>query len=112
MTPHLKGLQLTIDVWRLGRDDKLWPEYYKKAKDQEQQIWVWEWERESWIEEGEVDLEDLQYESPLELVNPAPRLMMNVEALEKLTLPEEPPETKCRVWAALAALYLVGDTSG
>ena len=73
---------------------------------------MWEYERESWVEEGGVDLEDLQDNSPPELVNPAPRLMWDVEALEKLTSPKEPTETEYRVWAALTALYLVGDASG
>ena len=50
---------LTIDGWRPGRDDKLWSKYSRKAKDQERQMWVWEWERESWIEEGEADLDGL-----------------------------------------------------
>ena len=50
--------------------------------------------------------------SPLrELVNPSPRLTLGVEALEKLTSSEEPVETKCKVRAALAALYLMGDAS-
>ena len=45
-------------------------------------------------------------------MNPAPRLTVDVETLEKLTSPKEPAETKCRVEAALAALYLMGDASG
>ena len=44
-----------------------------------------------------VDLEDLQDESPPELKNPAPRLILDVEVLEKLTSPGELAETKCRV---------------
>ena len=67
---------------------------------------------ESWIEEREMDLEDLQDESPPELVNLAPRLTLDVEALEKLTSSKEPAETKCRVRTALTALYLMGDASG
>ena len=73
---------------------------------------MWRWNSESWIEEGEIVLEDLQDDSPPELENPAPRLTLNVEALERLISPEEPAETKCRVGAALAALCLMGDTSG
>ena len=58
MTPYLKGLHLTIDGWRPGRDDELWPEYSEKPKDQHRQVRMWKWNSESWIEEGETDPED------------------------------------------------------
>ena len=60
---------------------------------------------------GDMGMEDLQEECPPELVSPAPRLTLDVEALEKLTSSKEPAATKCRVGAALAALYLMGDVS-
>ena len=64
------------------------------------------------MEEGETDKEDVQEEQPPELVNPAPRITLDVAALEKLTASTEPPATKCRVGTAMSALYLMGDASG
>ena len=112
MAPYLKGLHLTIDGGRPGRDNELWPEYSQKPKDQQWEVRVWKWNSESWMEEGETDKEDMQEEHPLELVNPAPRLTLDVEALEKLTSSKNPATTKCRVEAAMSTLYLMGDTSG
>ena len=107
MTPYLKGLHLTIDGWRPGRDDELWPEYSKKPKDSHRQVWVWEWNSENWIEEGETDLENGQEECSPELVSPAPRLTLDVETLENLTPSNEPAVTKYRIGVVLAALYLI-----
>ena len=45
-------------------------------------------------------------------MNPAPRLTLDVVALEKLTASAEPAATKCRVGTAMSALYLMGDASG
>ena len=112
MTPYLKGLHLTIDVWRPGRDSELRPEYSQKPKDRQREVRVSKWNSESWMEEGETDKEDVQEECPPELVNPAPRLTLDVEALEKLTASKEPAATKYRVGATMSALYLMGDASG
>ena len=112
MTPYLKGLHITIDGWRPGRDNELWPEYSQKPKDQQREVQVWKWNSESWMEEGETDREDAQEECPPELVNTASRLTLDVEALEKLTTSKDPAATKCRVGAAMSALYLMGDASG
>ena len=85
MTPYLKGLHLTIDGWRAGRDKELWPEYSNKSKDQQREVRVWKWNLESWMEEGEIDGEEVEEECPSDLVNPALRLILEVKALEKLT---------------------------
>ena len=58
---------------------------------------VWKWNSESWMEKGEMDKEDVQEERPPELVNPAPRRPLDMEALEKLTASKEPEASKCRV---------------
>ena len=54
----------------------------------------------------------MEEERPPDLVNPAPRLTLDVKALEKLTASEEPAASKCRVGTTMTALYLMGDASG
>ena len=41
MTPYLKGFHFTIDGWRPGRGNELWPEYPQKPKDQQREVRVW-----------------------------------------------------------------------
>ena len=50
MTPYLKGLNLTIDRWKEGRDK----EFYKIKSQPRVRLKVWEWEHENWLEEREL----------------------------------------------------------
>ena len=52
MTPYLKGLHLTFDGWREGRDKK----FYKTKIQLRVRMKVWEWENDNWIEERELEL--------------------------------------------------------
>ena len=72
---------------------------------------MWKWNFETWMEEGDTDKEDIQEECPPDLMNPAPRLTLDVEALKKLSASKEPAATKYRVGAAMSVLYLMGDVS-
>ena len=81
------------------------PEYPKKVKDLLIQTKVWEWEQERWTEEGGVGLEDLQDNTPTELVLLAPRLVSDVEAPERLTASNKPAINKCRAQTALSVSY-------
>ena len=52
MTPYLKGLHLTIYLWREGCD-----KYFYKIKIQPRVcIKVWEWEHKNWLEERELEV--------------------------------------------------------
>ena len=64
------------------------------------------------MEEGEIDGEDVEEERPPDLVDPAPRLNLDVKVLGKLTTSEYLAASKCRVGATMTALYLMGDASG
>ena len=72
---------------------------------------VWEWEHESWLEEEDGDLMDSKDGTPPELVDLAPRLTIEGEALEKITSSEDPVVVKYRVQSALSAFCLMGDAS-
>ena len=50
MTPYLKGLHLTIDGWRWGRDK----DFYKIKSQPPVRLKVWEWDNENWLEEKEL----------------------------------------------------------
>ena len=88
MVPYLKGIYLTLNSWRHGRNDEGWtiPKAYRE----------------------DVESRD---ELPPEYVNCVPRLKCDVDALMELTSEENPPDIPVRATNP-AAIYLVGDASG
>lgn len=112
MVPYLKGIHLTIDAWREGRDGDGFK--IKKPSKKRAPFLIWEWEEEQWMEVSEGDyLETLIEEKQApEMVTPVPRFKDDVGALAILTKPDEPPLVKVRANGALVACYLMGDASG
>ena len=89
--PYLKGIYLTLNSWRNGRDRDGWmtPEGLRDAR---------------------MGLKEPDGEHP-EWVRMVPRFKLDLEALMKLTAYEVPPDIPIRA-AHDRALYIVGDASG
>lgn len=95
ITPFLKGIHLTLDSWRPGRDADGWriPSY-------------------------EPDDDDLAFPTnsthlqPPSQVSAAPRLAWDLEALEQLLCSNHPPTRFFRATHTQVALYGFGDASG
>ena len=109
MPPYLKGLHLTIDSWREGRNNRGW-----KVKCPKSQFTIWEWEGEQWV-----DVDPETYAAATsggskapDLVKPVDRLKSDVAALEALFSPDEPSDSLLRATRSYSALYLMGDASG
>jgi hypothetical protein len=96
MTPHLKGLHLTIDAWRGGRDIDGWKVHHGEC-DPHDPLY-----RGTWAAEGGMP----------KYVKCVPRLREDVEALRVLTLAAEPPKLSVRCQKLAAVYYGFGDASG
>ena len=109
MVPYMKGLHLTIDGWREGRDRQGW-----KVKKPAGSSVVWEWESEKWIDVTPEQLTAIEGSDNLapDLVVPVERFRSDVNALMELTDRETPPSVLCRATSSLSACYLMGDASG
>jgi hypothetical protein len=91
ITPFLKGLHLTLDGWRGGRDDELWPD--------------------------SEDLDDafppaVQATTPPLLVDPAPHLSDDLRVLSLMFAAERPTVRYVRASKVAVALYGFADASG
>ena len=109
MPPYLKGLHLTIDSWREGRNKAGW----KVKRPRAQQV-IWEWEGEQWVDMNPEDYAAVTTgpsKAP-ERVIAVPRLKSDVHALRKLFQSAEPSVAILRASQSVAALYLMGDASG
>ena len=95
MAPYLKGLHLTIDIWRPGRDAEGW----KLSR----------FMMDRAVHKGE-DYTGVE-ERPAR-VFAVPRLHQDVTALLTLTEVKAPPMVKYRVKGSLVAWYMAGDASG
>ena len=108
MTPYLKGLHLTLDAWRVDRDEEGWRIGKAERSRHLENKWLLHDP-----EEVDTDVESIEEDpSAPEFVAPVPRLIDDVTALKKLTQGEEPALQKCRVRTTLVAFYLLGDASG
>ena len=109
MTPYLKGLYLTIDVWREERDK----DYYKIKSQLLVHIKVWESEHKNWIEERDMEVLRMKKdETAPEWLDPAPRLREDVMELKSLTAPEKPSVTRCWELESMTDFYLLWDSNG
>ena len=92
MTPYLKGLHLTIDVWR-----EVCEKYFYKTKSQPRFcLKVWEWENWYWLEERELEFLRLDKdETAPEWLDPSTRLRDDILALKRLAAPENTAVTRC-----------------
>ena len=114
LTPYMKGLHLSVDSWREGRDEEGW-KYPPKVLRRMKRALV---EDDSKIpcrrsEEAEdEDLEEKEAPTPPERVVVVPRMRRDVKAMVELTNTKEPPREAVRATKSLLALYLPGDASG
>ena len=128
MNPYLKGIHLTIDGWRLDRDEdgyriKKHPndeDWYriKKHLNLQDEVKLKEADK-AFGNGGGGDLDGYERgsseevnEEPPEMVKAARRLKVDLAALAELTAGEEPALQVCRVKGSLSAVYLMGDASG
>jgi hypothetical protein len=96
MVPYLKGIHLTLDGWRKGRDAEGW-----KVTDREA--------REA-IEEGEETGRDWGLNGP-KTVKGKPRLIADLQALTALFSSEAPPKRRIRSKNLVEVYYGFGDAS-
>ena len=91
VTPFLKGFHLTLDGWRGGRDQDLWPE----------------------AEDSDDDALTLDPSTdPPQYVTPAPRLASDLKVLSLMFAPAHPTIRFVRATRIAVALYGFGDASG
>jgi hypothetical protein len=98
LVPYLKGIHLTLDSWRSGRNKDGW----KRLRADMEQL-----RRHGYPEEPMQALSD---EAP-SLVIPVPRLEQDLRALLALTDPLVPPELAVRTKHLLQVCYGFGGAS-
>ena len=96
MVPYLKGVHLTLDGWRKGRDAEGWK--------------VTNWEaREAWAN-GEDTGKDQDLKGPKN-VKAKPRLISDLQALMRLLAAATPPNQRIRSKNLVEVYYGFGDAS-
>ena len=120
LNPYIKGLHLTIDSWRPGREKS---GYKMKGKELERALAAWAESRALPCRRGADEEEEtgptgrlpghqgLDVEEAPGNVAPAPRFRKDVDFLLELTEPLEPPKQLYRAKHALA-FFVIGDASG
>jgi hypothetical protein len=100
MTPYLKGLHLTVDSWRAGRDDEGWKTFRAVV--------------DGVLAGGGPEGEECVMEEPgsPDFVEAVPRLEQDLSCLEALTESSAPAERVIRVRKVYHVLYGFGDASG
>ena len=93
MCPYLKGVHLSLDSWRKGRDNEGWKQNYKPLL----------------FSEEDCDVEDAY--APID-VFPVPRLRDDLFALNSLLEGEIPKRVKSRLSKSGWVSYGIGDASG
>jgi hypothetical protein len=110
VTPYLKGLHLSKDGWRLGRDREGWQTNSHGATEVDKDT---ESPDEDWFG-GEVEYEEtpIDPQAP-ETVTPVPRLRDDVETLLCFFAPDSPVQLIVRpIMGACYVAYGAGDASG
>lgn len=114
LTPYMKGLHLSVDSWREGRDEEGW-KYPPKVLDRMKRALVEYDTKIPCRRSEEVELEEVEEKeapTPPERVVVVPRMRRDVKAMVELTDTVEPPKVAVRATKSLLALYLPGDASG
>lgn len=89
MPPYLKGLHLTIDSWRPGRNEQ---GFKLKASELRSRPYVqWDWDKDDWVDLTPDEYAKLtgRTEGP-DRVRLVDRLRRDVECLKQLTAGEKP----------------------
>ena len=92
IVPYLKGLHLTLDVWREGRDEEGWKDPV-------------------WFKFHRSDKEGYHQEKAPLHVEGVPRLKEDMKVLLEFFRDESPPKIPIRP-TSFATMYIVGDASG
>eukprot|EP00956_Cyclotella_meneghiniana_P033568 scaffold97112_cov54-Cyclotella_meneghiniana.AAC.1 len=109
MPPYLKGLHLTIDGWRPGRDEEGFK--LKEGVRRKRPYIAWEWELEYLVDlTPEEFAKRMGCEGP-DRVFPVERLRRDIDALTQLLSGESPSITVVRS-GSYFSFYLMGDASG
>jgi hypothetical protein len=112
LNPYIKGLHLTIDSWRPGREES---GFKLKGKEWLRAMEIWAatkslpCRREDEEDTGHT-IRRTPEEAPVE-VEPAPRLGRDVDCLLELTKTSEPPRQLYREKHVMA-FFVIGDASG
>jgi hypothetical protein len=96
MVPYLKGIHLTLDGWRKGRDAEGWKMADREARRA--------------YEEGEETGKDEDLNAP-KRVKAKPRLRRDLEALTRLFSADAPPKRRIRNKNLIEVYYGFGDAS-
>ena len=109
MQSYMRGILLTLNSWRLGRDEDSWKltKAELKAIDREMREWA-----DEHGEEEEWPTKPSQHQQAPSALTPVPRLISDLEALEKLTSLPKPPLSFVRSNLIMVALYRGRDASG
>ena len=109
LVPYLKGLYLTLNSWRGGRDDEDWKVSPKRWK-----AILFARVANGMLSETELDLERNREEAvdAPALVKASPSLRRDVEALIFLFGPSLVPEVSIRSKSIMTIVYGFGDASG
>ena len=115
MKPYLKGLHITIDSWRMGRDEEGYripvKELNRSRKEQAILVRVkgiQDWRATDLKKYAPAESED---EEASERVAYPARFRGDVEALRRLTYAGEPPPRVYRATKQAGAVYTIGDAS-
>jgi hypothetical protein len=110
LNPYIKGLHLTIDSWRLGREAS---SFKLKGKDLERAMAAWAESRATLCRRADDSLEEdtpLHTEEALVEVRAVPRLWRDVACLQELTESRNSPRQLFRAKHVMAFL-VIGDAS-
>ena len=109
ITPFLKGIHLTLDSWREGRDVEGWKSKKRKTSDYCDSIEEDEFFHEKYLShESETNRND---NKPPKLVIPVPRLIDDLSVLESFFAPPIPPKRFVRGNKISMVKYGFGDAS-
>jgi hypothetical protein len=111
LNPYIKGLHLTIESWRLGREA---PGFKLKGKDLEQAMAAWAESRGTPCRRADNGLEEdtpLRVEEAPVKVRAVPRLQRDVACLLELTGSRNPPQQLYQAKHVMA-FFVIGDASG
>jgi hypothetical protein len=102
LTPFIKGMHLTLDGWRVGRDEDMW----KLRRKNDEADGYWDDSEDRWV------AIDVGSAKPPQVVKPAPRLKDDLAMLSELMSDVEPPLRMVRTKKISVAIYGFVDASG
>ena len=105
IVPFLRGIHMTLDQWRVGRDADGWA-----RSDKEHREWVRHFYH-TYRGQEDVIYELINAGAPL-MVEPVTRMLDDLVCLEKIFEPEFPPRIILRATFIFLIIYGFGDASG